>query len=145
MPTPSVRSYLDELESGGIQVGEFNVPDWEETKAGFQEILHSLFHLTPPTALILDEPFLYNAAVYFLGKRGLRVPEDVSLVCTDADLTFNWCDPSVAHIHWDYRPVVRRASRWANNISRGKVDIRQTATKSEFVSGDSIGSAKDDS
>lgn len=67
-------------------------------------LLESLFGVTPPTALILDEAFLYNAAFHYLPKRSLRVPEDVSLVCTDDNPDFTWCEPSVAHIRWDYCP-----------------------------------------
>lgn len=138
-PGGSARAFVDELEAAGIPSGAYNLPDWEETKEGFRNLLHSLFGPTPPTALIIDESFLFNAAVYFLAKRGLRVPEDVSLICTDSDPAFAWCDPTVAHIRWDYRPVVRRVVRWANNVATGKEDLRQTLTKAEFVQGGTVG------
>lgn len=102
-------------------------------------LLDSLFGTTPPTALILDEAFLFNAAFHYLTKRGLRVPQDISLVCTDENTDFVWCEPSVAHIRWDYRPVVRRVVRWAANVSHGKDDRHQTLTKAEFVEGGTIG------
>ncbi len=137
------RAFLDELAAHGIPTGPFNLPDWEESKTGFVTLLDSLFGATPPTALILDESFLFNAAFHYLAKRGLRVPQDVSLVCTDDDSDFAWCEPSVAHIRWDYRPVVRRVVRWAANVSHGKDDRRQTLTKAEFVAGGTIGPAKD--
>ena len=67
------------------------------------------------------------------------MPEDVSLVCTDYDPDFAWCRPSVAHIHWDYSPVVRRVVRWANSVARGKNYRRQTLSKAEFIEGGTIG------
>ena len=70
------------------------------------------------------------------------MPEDVSLICTDSDPNFAWCEPSIAHIRWDYLPVVRRIVRWAANVSIGKTDLRQTSTKAEFVEGGTIGPAK---
>lgn len=70
------------------------------------------------------------------------MPQEVSLVCTDADPTFDWCQPSVAHIRWDSRPVVRRIVRWAANVSQSKEDVRQTLTPAEFVPGGTIGPAK---
>lgn len=88
---------------------------------------------------ILDEPFIYHAARHYLARHGLRVPEDLSLVCTDGHPTFVWCRPSVAHIRWDERPVLRRIVRWANNIARGRDDRRQTDTKAEFVDGGTVG------
>lgn len=138
-PGQPERAYLETLEAAGIQTGEFHLPDWGESSAQFLQKLETLFHHTPPTALILDEAILYHAAFHFLAKRHLRVPEDVSLVCTDYDPDFAWCRPSVAHIHWDYSPVVRRVVRWANNVARGKNDRRQTLTKAEFIEGGTIG------
>ena len=141
-PTPSVRAFLDELQTHDIQIGEFNVPEWEESREGFQAILESLFKLTPPTAIFADESFLFIAAQQFLAQKGVRVPQDVSLICTDDDAAFAWCEPSVAHIRWDYLPVVRRIVRWAASVSRGKTDMRQTLTKAEFVNGGTVGPAK---
>jgi DNA-binding LacI/PurR family transcriptional regulator len=138
-PAKAIRALFDELEAAGITTGAFNLPDWEESKEGFGRVFDSLFGTTPPTALILDEPFLFHAGFHHLARLGLRVPEDVSLVCTDPDPTFTWCAPSVAHISWDYRPVVRRVVRWARNISQGKEDTRQTMIKAEFVEEGTIG------
>ena len=105
-------------------------------------MLDSLFGgPTPPTALILDEAFEFHATYHHLSRRGLKIPQDVSLVCTDADPGFAWCEPPVSHIRWDYRPVVRRIVRWANNVSHGKDSRRQTLTKAEFVEGGTIGPA----
>ena len=140
-PAPPARAFLHELAAQGIPTGAFNLPAWEESKKGFVTLLDSLFGTTPPTALILDESFLFNAAFHYLAKRGLRVPQDISLVCTDENTDFVWCEPSVAHIRWDYRPVVRRVVRWAANVSHGKDDRRQTLTKAEFVEGGTIGPA----
>lgn len=140
-PARTTSAFLDALKAAGIAIGTFNLPDWEESKEGFERILESLFGHTPPTALIPDEPLLYHAAVQFLMKRRLRVPEDVSLICTDADPGFAWCNPSVSHIRWDYRPVVHRIVRWANNVAKGKDDRRQTRTKAEFVEAGTVGPA----
>lgn len=140
-PAPPVRAFLHELAAHGVPTGAFNLPAWEENKKGFVTLLDSLFGTTPPTALILDEAFLFNAAFHYLAKRGLRVPQDISLVCTDENSDYDWCEPSVAHIRWDYRPVVRRVVRWAANVSHGKDDRQQTLTKAEFVEGGTIGPA----
>lgn len=137
------RALLDELAAHGIDTSPFNLPDWEETGEGFHACLKELFRVTPPTALILDEVLFLAATQQFLAKRGLRVPEDVSLLCTDADPSLEWCRPTVAHIRWDHRPVVRRVVRWAANVSHGKDDRCQTLTKAEFVAGGTIGPARD--
>ncbi len=138
-PGRAERAFLEELTAHGVPVGAFNLPDWEETRAGLFELLRSLFQTTAPTALIVDEAPLFAAVQQFLAARGLRVPEQVSLVCTDADPTFEWCLPTIAHIRWDPAPVVRRIVRWAATVSRGRTDVKQTLTPAEFVPGGTIG------
>ena len=141
-PGRSERAFLDELKAHGIPAGDYNLPDWEETIVGFHELLSSLFRVTPPTALIVDEAPLFVATQQFLACRGIRVPQQVSLICTDAEPAFAWCMPPVSHIRWDSGPVVRRIVQWAANVSHGKKDVRQTFTPAEFVEGGTTGPAK---
>ena len=93
LPQPGrfARAFLGELEDAGITTGAFNLPDWEETHEGFEQVFNSLFESTPPTALILDESQFYHAAYHHLAGRGLRMPENISMICTEQDLSFAWC------------------------------------------------------
>jgi DNA-binding LacI/PurR family transcriptional regulator/DNA-binding transcriptional regulator YhcF (GntR family) len=138
-PGASERAFLGELSAHGIIPGPYHLPDWKETIGGFHERLEALFQVTPPTALIVDESPFFIAARNFLAERGLRVPEDVSMVCTDADPAFDWCRTSIAHIRWDTGPVVRRVVRWADRVAHGMEDLRQRHTPAEFVAGGTIG------
>ncbi len=144
VPKPGLveSAFLQQLMKAGIETSKFNLPDWEESKEGFAAVLDSLFGPTPPTALIVDEAFLFNATYYFLRSRGIRIPEDVSLICTDNDPGFMWCSPSVAHFSWDHRPVINQAVRWLSHISHGKEDLKQILTKAEFVEGETIAKVK---
>ena len=127
------------MHDAGIATGDYNLPDWEEGAEGFQRALDSLFQATPPTALILDEPFLFHAAHHYLAQCGLKVPQDVSLVSVDGSRDFDWCRPTIAHVAWDYRPVVRRIMKWAGNVARGVDDTRQSFTKAKYVEGGTVG------
>ena len=142
MPSRLAESFFEHLKSHRIQVGNFNLPQWEDHPEGFRRALDALFHSTPPTALFLDEPYLFHAARYHLANRGILAPGDVSLICTDPDPNFGWCLPSISHISWKSAPVVRGIVRWAHNISRGKNDCRKIRTKAVFVEGGTIGPAK---
>ncbi len=143
IPGASEQAFLNELAIHGIPPSpSYHLPDWEFTVDGFHGCLESLFKITPPTALIIDEMPFYVAAREFLAKHGLRIPADVSLVSTDADPAFAWCKPSVSHIRWNHDPVVRRVVRWAGNVSAGKQDLRQSSTPAEFVVGGTIGPAR---
>ena len=141
LPRPGLTEtvFLETLRAHKCPTGDFNLPDWEETNSGFQECLRTLFRTTPPTALIVDEPPYFVAAMQFLLSRGIRVPADVSLVCTDDDPAFAHCEPPIACITWDNQHVVRRIVNWASNVRRGKSDLRQTLTPAEFNPGGTIG------
>jgi DNA-binding LacI/PurR family transcriptional regulator len=146
LPTPgrTERAFLKRMEFHGIATGPYNLPDWRDDREGFQALLDSLFRVTPPTALIVQEAFLFSAAHHFLARNGLRVPDDVSLVCSDADSSFAWCLPAVSHIQWQSDPLLRRILRWAGHIGTGIEDLRQTLTEATFVEGGMIGPAKKD-
>ena len=144
LPEPGAfeRAFLSELTSHGISPGPYHLPHWESTVEGFHNCLDSLFAVSLPTAVIIDETQFFPAAQQFFSKRGLRVPEDVSLICNDRAPDYFWCNPSVAHIRWETQPVVRRIVKWAANISMGKTDRRQTFTKANFIEGGTMGPVK---
>lgn len=140
-PVPGVpeQAFLDELQARGIVPAPYHLPDWDETPERFHGMLESIFRVTPPTAMIVDEAALFVAVMQFCLARRLRVPEGLSLVCTDADPAFAWCRRSVAHIDWSRGPVLRRVFHWADGLSRGQPDVRQVSSVAKFVPGDTMG------
>jgi DNA-binding LacI/PurR family transcriptional regulator len=143
LPVPGLpeQAFLEELKAHGIAPAPYHLPHWEETPERFHGMLDSLFRVTPPTALIVDEPGFFIAVMQYCLSRRIRVPEDLSLVCTDDDPAFAWCHRSVAHIAWSRGPIVRRVFQWADHLSRGTVERRQVFSRAKFVSGDTIGPA----
>ena len=135
------RAYLDELEACGIMTGPYNLPDWDDHPEGLGRCIAALFQHTPPTALIVQTPYIFHAVERHLARMGLVAPEHLSLICTDWDESFDWCRPSIAHISYDSRPWVRRIVRWAHNVAQGKDDRRRSLTKARFVEGGTIGPA----
>lgn len=141
VPGSSELAFLAVLEEAGLATGSYNLPDWEETLPGLHRRLSALFAHTAPTALVVDESPFFWAVQQFVVRRRLLAPEDISLACTDPSPDFAWQQPPVTHVQWDYRPVIRRVMRWADNVAHGKDDRRQTFTKAEFVKGGTIGPA----
>jgi DNA-binding LacI/PurR family transcriptional regulator len=141
LPVPGIneRVFLEELEAHGVVTGDYNLPDWDETPAGFYGLLDRLFQHSPPTALILDEVSCYIAAAEFLARRGIKVPDQVSLVSTDDDAALSWCYPPIARMSWDPKPVIRRAVRWVDAVRNGKPDRKIINFPAEFIPGGSIG------
>jgi DNA-binding LacI/PurR family transcriptional regulator len=142
VPGKPEQAVLDELAAHGITPGAYHFPEWEDGMDGFQARLESLFRITPPTALIVDELKMFVAVQQFLLGKRLRVPEDVSLVSMDTDPAFEWCKPSVAHVRWDHALALRRVLSWANKVAGGKIDVRETNIGAEFIDGGTIGPAK---
>lgn len=135
--------FIEQLEAAGITTGEYNLPDWEESREGLGRLLNELFRFSPPTALFFQEAQLCIAARLHLADRGIVAPRDVSLVVSESDPSFAWCDPIPSHIQWDYRPVVRRIVRWAKNVAQGKDDRLKSGTESKFVEGGTIGPVRE--
>jgi DNA-binding LacI/PurR family transcriptional regulator len=135
------RAFLDELTAHGISVGEYNLPDWEETPQGLTALLERLFHKTPPTALILDEAPQIIAVMQFLAKRCIQIPSQISIVSTDSQESFVWCNPPISHVMWDPRPIVRHIVRWVTDVQRGNQDRKTVNFPAQFIPGGSIGPA----
>lgn len=142
-PSPALfeQNFLSAMEEQGVPTGPYNLPDWENSPEGFHRCLDSLLAHTPPTALIIEEPFRFHAAKDYLARRGLVAPEHISLVCGDPDITFSWHDAPVSHIRWVETAVIHRLTNWVNNVARGKTHRRQTYIEAEFVEGGTIGPA----
>lgn len=139
-PGAKERAFLEELEAQGASIGAFHLPDWQETPEGFLRSLDGLFAVTPPTALILDEGFLFAAAQAHLARRGMIAPRDVSLVCCDPpDQALQWVRPALSHIRWEDQSLAQRIVQWVGNLRRGRVDRRQTYSDAVFVRGETIG------
>jgi len=142
-PVPGfvAQAMLNAMQAHGLPTGSYNLPDWDNDADDMRRCVDSLFKTTPPTALIIDESFLFNVVQQHLARIGVIAPRDISLVCADPDPTFSWYSPSIAHVHWDSGKVVQRVVRWANNVARGKQDLHQYLAKADFIEGGSIGPA----
>lgn len=140
-PGRVVRGALREIERHGIKTGRYNLPGWEQSPDGLRRCMDSLFSVTPPTALIVDRVYELIATQQYLARRGLSVPRDVSLICSDDDPVLKWCEPPVSCVHWEMRSLVHRIVRWVDNVARGRNDRRQIFIRAEFVERGSIGPA----
>ena len=143
LPSPGLPelAFLQALEDAGIMTGGYNLPDWDGTMEGLPKTLTETFRLTPPTAVIVDEPQIFISAQHELARRGILAPEHVSLICTDQDAYFNYFSPSIAHVRYPTEPWARRITQWANHIAAGEEDRRQSLTKATFVEGGTMGPA----
>jgi len=141
LPGVPERAFLTELEKNGIKTGRFNLPLWEENIDGLHALIDEIFHFTPPTAIIVSQVHIFFALQRQLIQRGFRVPQDVSIVSCDGYENLRWLRPTMAHVAWSSLPWVKRVGRWADNVSHGKIDQRQSLSKTEFIDGETLGQA----
>jgi DNA-binding LacI/PurR family transcriptional regulator len=140
-PVPGTleRLTLEEMRANGIETGPYNLPDWEETPAGLNDLLEKLFRTTPPTALIIDEFPKLIATMQFLANHQINIPSQVSLIFADFDKALDWCYPDIAQMKWDTSLVIRRVIRWVAAVRKGNPDRKTINVPANFVSGGSIG------
>jgi len=130
---------LGEMERHGIATGSYNVPQWKDNPQGFRHMLDSMFKTSPPTAMIIEEVPHLIATLQFCGQRGIRVPEDLSLICMEHRPELDYCMPPVTHLRWSSVLMTRRIASWANHLARGREDLRQASIKVELCEGGTIG------
>jgi DNA-binding LacI/PurR family transcriptional regulator len=141
LPKPGIpeQAFLNTLEEAGIRTGSYNLPAWDGSVEGLHATLDKTFALTPPTAILVDEPEIFISAQHHLTRRGILSPEHVSLVSAEQDPIFSYMKPSVAHISYEKNSMGRRIAEWANNLAKGKSDLKQTLTKATLIEGQTLG------
>lgn len=133
---PLEAAFLEELEALGLSFGSYNLPIWENTPKGFTRCLDSLFMVTPPDALFVDEITLYHIVQNYLAHKSGPEHRAVIRICMEYHPVFEWYQPKVAHLYWDSSKIVKRIVHWVNNLAKGKSDYRQTRYSAKFVRGE---------
>ncbi len=138
----SAADFHAALIAHGIAASDYNLPSWEETADGLERRLESLFRFTPPTALILVEPLHCVTTLLFLARRGIQVPQDLSLVCVVTDPMLAWHRPALAVFVRPLQEHVHRVARWVDAVACGSPDHEQKIFFGTLDPGGSIGPAK---
>jgi len=139
----AAAAFVSRLRTHSIRADvSYHVPDWRHTPAGLDELLHALFFATPPTALLIMEPECIGPAMVFLAERGLRVPENVSLINLLPDPMQSFYRLALAHFDWPVQPHVNNVARWVRSIARNQADQHFTTISPEFVTGETTGQVR---
>lgn len=106
-----VLGYRDAFEEAGMKPA----PDLIRTESftaefGYKETLTLLGRQAPPTALIAGGIAMLPGVLRAVRQKGLRVPEDVSIIGTcDSDLA-ELGTPPISVVRWDYAVLGRAAA-----------------------------------
>lgn len=140
--TMTNQRFVEGLAEVGITANDYHLPEWPQTPEGLQELLTSLFHLTPPTAIIASEAHHVNGIYSFLLSRGLQVPRDLSLIVLFSSPALQWCRPALAHVEAEMHPLTRAALRWVESAAKGRPHQKQEMFEAKFNPGNSIASPR---
>lgn len=92
---------------------------------------------TPPTALIVINPHHFLASYTHLQSRGLKVPENVSMVCLTNDVLLDYIRPRPVSYSVDNR-LIQKLAKMVMSISAGRKDMKNQLIEPEMVSGHSL-------
>ncbi len=138
-PSKTSQAFMKAMKDCGHQPTAYNLPGWENTPEGLERLLESLFLITPPTALLFVEPAYYVAALGFLSLKGLRIPQDISVLSMTTSLFFELMPKHPAHFKWPVEQHIKRIVRWVGTVASGGEDRDQVTIAATFDPGETIG------
>ncbi len=110
------------------------------TPAAAARTLEALFGAAaPPTALVVTEPGTAITAITWLARRGLRVPEQVSVLSLFYDSTLEAVIPAVANYRTGREVLPRRLIEMVRALADGRRLPHQRPLMPNFVPGGSLG------
>lgn len=118
---PTVRAVTEELAAAGIRPGPYNTPEWDGTPEDFYRLMDTLFRLTPPTALLLDDPRCAVTTQSYLAQRQIA-PQEISLVVVGRDPLLGWFRPVPAVIDYQPQALIDRITSWVDACAEGRSD-----------------------
>ncbi|MDR0353013.1 MAG: GntR family transcriptional regulator [Opitutaceae bacterium] len=138
-----LRGFLEGAQPAAAR-GVVGEAAWHQASAA--SIIRALERLLarrePPTALLVVNPNHYLLVLTWLQRRGLRVPEDISLVCPDHDPFLSFTYPPPTHYAFNARAFARRLFRLIMLVVAGEVvSKRDIRIMPDYVRGATLGEA----
>ena len=122
---------------------KYNLPRFTGTTSReFYNSFFELFRYTPPTCVILYDLSHYLAFSSFLLKKGLRIPDDISIILLSEDPMIEEIFPTLAHFIRLPEGIVRKSFRLLLSEIDGLQIHEQTEFVPTWVPGDSLSTPK---
>jgi DNA-binding LacI/PurR family transcriptional regulator len=123
-------------DAGGVYVKNYNNPESDYlTPDVTWRILDSVFAKQAPTAFVLlDWKELITVHCY-ISQRGMKVPDDVSLVLLNEPVEAEWFHPKLARFRFPVRRLVGEMAKW---LEGDKTTVSHVSLAADYVDGLSI-------
>ena len=87
----------------------------EDYGDSWQRFLQTYYYAVNPTAIILSEVIHLISVYSFCGKNGIRIPNDLSIVCEDGAVETEWFSPVPARMAYPFERQNRHFARWVKS------------------------------
>ena len=92
-----------------------------------------------PTGIFTCRPLETLVVIMHLQKRGISIPEDISIIARDRDLFFDCLEPKIAHYAYSNDVICRRLTRlMLKLLGNGTIFTRGNLIHSELKDGESL-------
>jgi len=92
-----------------------------------------------PTGIFTFSALETLITIMHLQRRGISVPEDMSLIARDLDLFFNCLEPTITHYAYDNSAVCRRLTRFVRQlVEQGALPTRKNLIYPKLMDGTSL-------
>lgn len=116
--------YMDAFIDHSIPLDYAYIPDFcanlGEVITQLDRMFNPEFTPKPPTAILADEPFVVANIMKSLNARGLRVPEDVSLVCFSNSTLSTITTPALTSIGYEPRHFALTSMDMMESLVKGE-------------------------
>ncbi len=108
-----------------------------------QMIIKQMIRKPQPTGILIASSYYYLTVSGALHQLGLRVPEDVSLVCTDSDHFLPYMVPEAGHYDFSHETFARKLAQKVNKVVHSEaLPQRHVRIFPTFVPGASLAAPK---
>jgi DNA-binding LacI/PurR family transcriptional regulator len=97
--------------------------------------------VTTPTAIICLDWREYVATLSYAQAKGLRVPQDLSLICMSDDHATDWLSPLASHFARPMDKLASTLSDWLEDITSHNNFTLKASIRSHWVEGETVAAA----
>ncbi|BCX48193.1 hypothetical protein HAHE_21010 [Haloferula helveola] len=97
------------------------------------------FRRVRPTAVVVTEDVHLLSLYGFCADRGIRIPDELSVISTNYESHFEWCQPKPTMLRFPNRKALSHFKEW---LSGGLRPIGKHFLKMDIVEGESVAKAK---
>ena len=106
------------VNAGFDFISEFNCPTSEAGGVeAYHKCLDRAFAIKTPTAIICLDWREYVTSLCYVQRKGLRIPQDISLICQSHDHSADWFIPKPTHFMHPLNKIASTLCEWLEDMT----------------------------